>query len=151
MFKFNKNYNDLDQVKDFYPDFLTIYNGLKEKGEYPYNARFEGKIRGIEGDDEKTAIYLLQHLRDKKEKEELDKKMLLDGWVKLTEDIVKEAIEKKKKIQLSAKTTNDWATFKIDKVLKPHCFNGQYGLMELRARTRGYSLQQFEDAYCKLI
>lgn len=77
--------------------------------------------------------------------------MLAKGWTKLTEAVVQEALDKKKNIQLSAKATNDWATLKIDKVLKPRCFKGQYGLMELRAKTRGYALSQFEDAFCKIV
>ena len=62
MFKFNKNYEDLEQVKEFYQDFKKKYDRIKEQGEYPYNSKFEGKIKGIEGEDEKTAIYLLQKL-----------------------------------------------------------------------------------------
>jgi len=63
MFKFNKDYEDLEQVKTYYSKFKKIYDNLKAKGEYPYNNYFEGKIKGIEGNDEKTAIYLLQQLR----------------------------------------------------------------------------------------
>ena len=151
MFKFNKNYKDLEQVKEFFEDFKKEYNKIKEQKEYPYNSKFEGKIKGIEGDDEGTAIYLLQALKRKEEKEEYEKKMIESGYIKLTEEVVKQAIENKNKIELIAKTTNDWLTFKVDKVLKPHCFNNQYGLMELKARSRGYSLHQFEDAFCKLV
>lgn len=32
-----------------------------------------------------------------------------------------------------------------------HKFGDRYGLMELRAKTRGYSLCQFEEAFCKLV
>jgi hypothetical protein len=151
MFKFNKNYKDTEQVRKFFEEFKAEYKKIKEAGEYPYNDRFKGKIKGIEGEDEDRAIYLLQHLKREEEKRDIEEEMIKKGWVKLSEEIVKEAIEKEKKIQLSTKTSNDWLTFKVDKVLKPHCFNGKYGLMELKARTRGYSLNQFEDAFCKLV
>lgn len=151
MFKFNGDFEDLEQVRPFFGEFKEEYARIEERKEYPYNNKFLGKIKGIQGDDEGRAIFLLQELvRDEKGKE-YERIMIADGYVKLTEDVVKEAIEKKKNILLSAKTTTDWLTSKVDKVLKPDCFNGNYGLMELKARTRGYNLTQFEDAFCKLI
>lgn len=59
MFTFNKDYEDLDQVKGFYEEFKEIKNSIEGRA---YNSMFEGKIAGIAGDDEKTAIYLLQQL-----------------------------------------------------------------------------------------
>jgi len=98
-----------------------------------------------------TQVYFSQRdLRQEEEQEHADK-MIKDGWVKLTEEIVKEALEKKKKIQLNATANNDWLTIKIDKVYKPHCFNGKYGLMKPMARTHGYNLNQFDNAFCKLV
>ena len=98
-----------------------------------------------------TQVYFSQgDLRKEQEQEHADK-MIKEGWVKLTEEVVKEAIEKKRKLQLSATANNDWATIKIDKIYKPHCFNGVYGLMNPKARTRGYYLSQFENAFCKIV
>jgi len=98
-----------------------------------------------------TQVYLSQKDLQEEKKAIYTEKMLQEGWLPLTEDIVKKAIEDKKKIQLSASHTNDWMTIKVDKILKPKCFNGKYGLMELKARTRGYSLYQFENAFCKIV
>ena len=157
MFIFNKNYEDLEQVKEFYPDFLREYQSLKAKNQYPYNSLFEGKIKGLEEStehNEKTGIYLLQRLQEKTEKETRERKMTDDGWVKLTEEIIKTAFEKKKKIMLLAKTTNNWAISKVEKKLKPHFFGGsiqRWGLMELKAKTRGYSISQFDEPFCKLV
>ena len=129
----------------------------KEIKTYPYNDSIKDYIlerEKIDGDLIKTLsieIYLSQKQIDKEEKENYKNKMLAEGWLELNEEIVKKAIEEKKKIQLKATANNDWATIKIDKVLKPHCFNGKYGLMELRAKTRGYNLSQFENAFCKLV
>ena len=62
MFKFNKNYKDLKQVEQYYQQFRKIYDSIIEQDEHPYNSCFVGKIKGIEGEDEGTAIYLLQQL-----------------------------------------------------------------------------------------
>ena len=63
MFKFNKNYEDLSQVVKFYPEFKKLYNEIKNSQGRPYNSDFEGKIKGIQGDSEKIAIFLLQHFQ----------------------------------------------------------------------------------------
>jgi len=151
MFKFNKDFKDLKQVEPFFKDFEKECLKLKEKNQYPYNDLFKGKIKGIKGEDEERAIFLLQSLKRKKEKEKLKDKMITGGWLELTEEVIKEAIEKKKKVKLSAKTTCSWMTFSVEKTLKPKYFNGKYGLMELKARTKGYGIKQFEDAFCKLV
>lgn len=152
MFKFNKNYKDLSQVEEFYPRFLEVYQGLEEKGHLaPENSLFIGKIKEIEGEDEERAIYLLQSLKREKAREKYEKKMIEDGFVKLSEDVVKQALEEKKKIRVVGTITNNWAKIKIDEVLKPNYCNGRYGLMKPRARTWGYDLQQFDFAFCKLI
>ncbi len=150
-FIFNKNYKDLKQVEEFYNTFKVEYYKIRNKGDYPYNSLFEGKIEGIQGDDEKTAIYLLQRLMKLEEKENHRVKMLRDGFVELSKEIIIKAINENKKIELSANTTNDWATIKVNKILKPHKFGEEYGLMELRARSRGYGLYQFENAFCRLV
>ena len=57
---FSKDYKDLEQVGEFYPAYLAVYESLRAAGEYPYNDSFKGRIPGIEGPQEDTAIYLLQ-------------------------------------------------------------------------------------------
>lgn len=59
MYKFDGNYENLDQVKEFYDEFKKIKDSIEGVA---YNSLFEGKIAGIAGDDEQTAIYLLQSL-----------------------------------------------------------------------------------------
>lgn len=61
-FEFNKNYNDLAQVEQYLPAFLKRLAELEAAGEYRYNDSFKGTIPGIQGEDEDTAIYLLQGL-----------------------------------------------------------------------------------------
>jgi hypothetical protein len=125
--------------------------------EYGYNSVITDYIMGKEKlaeelkDMVETQVYFSQRDLRREEQNKHEQEMIADGWTKLTEDMVKTALENKKKIAISAKHTNDWVTFKVEKILKPHYFDGQYGLMELRAKTRGYGLYQFEEAFCKLV
>lgn len=64
MFVFDQNYDNNEQVRPFFADYMVIYRELEAAGKYPYNASLKGRVPGIEGDDEDTAIYLLQRLRD---------------------------------------------------------------------------------------
>jgi hypothetical protein len=66
---FNRDYHDLDQVAEFYPAYLKILAELTAAGLYPYNDSFKGRIPGIEGPCEDTAIYLLQSTRSVRETE----------------------------------------------------------------------------------
>lgn len=140
--------------------------GLIQTEEYKkifYNdpqAAYLEKMTGAELDEAekqqlKSFVYVQKDLERKEARLAYKNQMLAEGWLELSEDVVKKAIEGNKRIQLTAEHTNDWLTTKVDKVLKPKLFNtrnGQrYGLMELRARSRGYSLMQFDRAFCKLI
>ena len=98
-----------------------------------------------------TEVYLAQHDIWREEKEAHHNKMIDSGYVKLTDLVVQQALDDNKNIQLVAEITNDWMTTKVDKTLKPKLFDGIYGLLPLKARTHGYSLAQFKDAYCKLV
>jgi hypothetical protein len=60
---FDRNYRNLGQVEEFYPAYRTVFEELQAAEKYPYNAEFKGRIPGIEGSGEDTAIYLLQCLR----------------------------------------------------------------------------------------
>ena len=84
MFKFNGNYEDLEQVKEFYPDFARLYKEMKDNDKYPYNDDFKGKIKGIE-EDEDCAIYLLQHLQTENNKQEKISKLLKEGYSEIRE------------------------------------------------------------------
>ncbi len=61
-FTWNGNYKDYSQVERFYPRYCEVRTELDSAGEYPYDACFKGRIPGIEGEREDTAIYLLQGL-----------------------------------------------------------------------------------------
>jgi hypothetical protein len=76
----NKDYKDLGQVAEFYPAYLVVYEELRAAGQYPFNASFKGRIPGIEGDREDTAIYLLQNLRRLHEVEAMLTEHRAAGW-----------------------------------------------------------------------
>lgn len=99
-----------------------------------------------------TEVYLAQHdIRAEKDAaHEAD--MVAQGWRKLDVVAVQEALLQGKKLAVNATATNDWFNVKIDNIYKPHKFgDGRYGLMKPKARTRGYALYQFENAFCKLV
>ena len=72
----NRNYEDLEQVAEFYPAYLARYEELDAAGRYAYNDDFKGRIPGIGGEREDTAIYLLQGLRRQRETQGR-----IDGWL----------------------------------------------------------------------
>lgn len=98
-----------------------------------------------------TAWYLNNEKKDKKRKTEYNEKMLLGGWLPLSTELVQKALDEGKKVELNATSQTDWMAIKVNKILKPHKFGDRYGLMPLKARTRGYLLNQFDNAYIKLI
>lgn len=124
---------------------------------YPYNDAIKDYILEHEQIDAdlidmlKTEVYLSQKdIQD--EKEEIYKnKMIADGWIPLNETAIDQALTEHKKLHVIASANNDWMTVKINEIFRPHIFNGKYGLMKPRAKTLGYSLSQFDNAYCKLV
>lgn len=76
----NNDYKDLGQVEGFYPAYLAVYEELRAAGQYPYNDSFKGRVAGIEGPREDTAIYLLQQLRSVREMETQVAEHRAAGW-----------------------------------------------------------------------
>lgn len=79
-FRFNKSYDDLEQVREFMPAFLARLHALEAAGKYRYNDAFKGHVPGIEGPDEDTAIYLLQGLEHQDRQGEKVAALLADGY-----------------------------------------------------------------------
>ena len=77
---FNRDYDDLGQVAEFYPAYLAVCEELTAAGEYPYNDSFKGRVPGIEGPREDTAIYLLQKTRHQREHDAKVAGYRADGW-----------------------------------------------------------------------
>lgn len=64
-FSFNKDYNDHEQVRPYFDAYTKVYDELQAAGQYPYDSLFKGRIPGIEGPSEDTAIYMLQQMRSR--------------------------------------------------------------------------------------
>lgn len=129
---------------------------------YPYNAAIRDFIVARCGVNQEfvdmleTEIYLSQHDIDNEAKDANKAAMIAAGWKPLDKAAVDEAIAAGKQLQVSATADNDWMRVKIDSVYKPHIFakgtdKEQYVLMKPRARTHGYALYQFDNAFCKLV
>ena len=63
-FVFDKNYKNNEQVRPYFEDYSRVRAELDAANQYPYNDLFKGRIPGIDGPNEDTAIYLLQTMHD---------------------------------------------------------------------------------------
>jgi hypothetical protein len=110
----------------------------------------------IEEDILSTAWYLNNDREVKMCREKQRQKMLADGWLLLTADICKQAIENKQKIELAGKITSDWLTAKVEGLYRPMLDrNSNYFLIAPKKRTKGYFLNSLincgeTDCFCKL-
>jgi hypothetical protein len=77
---FNGNYDDYEQVEQFYPMFKKLHDEIIEKGGFPYNSLFEGKFNIEDNKQEKTAIYLLQQSETEKMRQAKIINLLADGF-----------------------------------------------------------------------
>lgn len=83
--RFNKQYDDMEQVAEFLPAFLDVLAEIEGAGQYRYNTSFKGRIPGIEGACEDTAIYLLQALERARKESARIAELLEAGYVYVTE------------------------------------------------------------------
>jgi len=83
--RFNRQYGDLAQVEQFLPAFLVVLAEIETAGQYRYNASFKGRIPGIEGACEDTAIYLLQGLEAQRRQDERVAQLVAAGYEHLTQ------------------------------------------------------------------
>jgi len=103
-----------------------------------------------------TEVYLAQHDMRAEKEAAYAADMVAQGWRKLDKAAIDDALAAGKRLVVNATATNDWCNVKIDNIYKPHIFargtdREQYGLMKPKARTHGYALYQFENAFCKLV
>jgi hypothetical protein len=84
-FRFDRDYDNKGQVAEFLPEFLAVHAEITGADEFPYNDSFKGRIAGIAGPDEDTAIYLLQNLKALNELDALVAKRLAEGYEEITE------------------------------------------------------------------
>ena len=134
MFKFNKDYEDLDQVKQFYDEFITLDEAIEGRS---YNSMFEGKIAGLAGDDEKTGIYLLQRLKTRNERYAKIDELLKQGY-KEVEPQEGGAI----KFESVVKVGNDWSEAGTNEYPKARIWFAEKRMFIVPKgnRTRGYNV-----------
>lgn len=65
-FVWDRDYDNHAQVEPFYDAYLTVRDEVITPSGIAYNDSFVGRIPGIAGPDEGTAIYLLQRLHSLK-------------------------------------------------------------------------------------
>ena len=110
------------------------------------------ELTELEKDALDTAWYLNNDRETANKKAEHNAKMIKEGWLNLTPELVKQAFDTKKKLEVVAKMSCDWLTSSVNEVYKPVVKdNGDCYLMKGKARTRGFSLHRFENAFAKVI
>lgn len=146
MYKFDGNYDNLEQVTKFYPEFIAILTELEAQGIYPSNSRFEGKITDLQGDDEKTGIYLLQQLKTAKVRQSKIEQLLKDGYTK-----VRPEAGGHKKFASVVKIGNDMSRAGSNEYEGAKIWfadDGMY-IVPKRNRTRGYIVWPGSEVYAK--
>lgn len=149
--------NGWDWIRNNISELDYIFQTEEYKQAQVYKTvKVEILTRGFDLTDEEinaigTAWYLNNERETRRKQKEHREKMITEGWEPLTEEIVKKAYENKKKIKLNASMTSDWITVEIEKIYKPFYSGNFIGLMKPRARNRGYSINQFDNAFCKVI
>ena len=154
----NSGCNGWDWIRDNLQELNHIFQGEEYKKQngmkylcMPFLIK-DIKLSFIEERAIGTAWYLNNQRRRDAEMEEHAEKMLAGGWSILDAEIVKKAFEVKRKLLINASMSCDWMTSKIDETYKPFVAeNGDCFLMKPKARSRGFSLSRFKDAFCKII
>lgn len=139
-FVFDKNYNNLEQVAPFWDDYVKVFEEVTADGAYPYDDSFLGRIPGIEGDNEKTAIYLLQHTRHLKDLNAQVAAAYDNGYVDFEQSMVDE-----KPVRFSSIVNygfysggTGWKQYDEARLLRLH--NGTLAVLPKGKRTNGYYL-----------
>ena len=151
-----KDYKPLKQVEGFNDVYKHYCDFAKDK-KIAYLEEATDYVMeklNIKDDREnvKTACYYSSCLLRQEKKEKHKDEMIKEGWLELNIDIVKEAIKQNKKLEIKATTTRDWLTSDMSNIYKPFIDNeGNAFLMKPRARSRGFMLHIFENAFCKLV
>jgi hypothetical protein len=142
-FQFNGDYNDLEQVAEFLPEFEAILAEIEAAGQYRYNDSFKGRIPGIAntekrgpnvGTHEEAAIYLLQGLERARRQAETVELLIADDceWL--------DALDREARYALvvlvpTRRMGGEWQEFEDARIVprdgKP------YGVLPKGARTRG--------------
>lgn len=161
---YGKN-NGLCAGWDWMRDNLYLLDYIFDTPEYKACNRYKHKcmpviIKGCDLTDSEldvlsTAWYLNNERQDKKERAELRQKMLNEGWLLLTSDIVRQAIRDSKRLMLKAISTSDWLSTGIEGVFRPYNDKGHLFLIAPKCKRKGFFLNSIsnegKDAFCKIV
>jgi len=141
----------ISQIKQYNLDYRAT-------GKYEYNAEIEKYILERETIDNDlldflgTQVYLSQQDIDNDKKQINANTLIGQGYQPLTIDLVKSAIVQGKKLKVKARMDCDIFSANIEQVYKPFITNDDKAmLLKPRAKTRGYYLSRFSDAFAQLV
>lgn len=137
MFVFDKDYNNLEQVAQFYPEFIAIHEELVSQKTFPSNSQFRGKIAGLAGGSEDTGIYLLQQLKTTKMREYKILELQKSGYKQITSQQGGNA-----KYESVVKVGNDYSMAGTNEYPKARVWfaDGRMYIVPKGNRTRGYNV-----------
>ncbi len=145
------NQNSMPEIYAYYKEYVT-------SGQYPYLRLVSDFILTKEIVNPElhkyleTEVYLASEQYHKEQQEIYAKKMISDGWLPLTKSIFLEALNHGQKLEVSAEMQGAILTVKVTHIYKPVIDdNGTYFLMKSRATRKGYPLNNFKNAFCKII
>jgi hypothetical protein len=158
-----KNSNNFETVDGLVYDLYCEY--LKT-GKYPYLDSVVmfilPKIPQITTEQQKilhTQVYNAAAKYDENRRIAFRKEKLKEGWLLLTEEICRQAVASKSKLEVLGKLQTDWLSQTVNKVFKP-VIGGEDGktifLMPPKARTKGLPLWKLlnngeSDCFCKIV
>lgn len=133
-FTFNGNWDDLEQVREFYKEFKAIKDGIDGTA---YNSLFEGKISGLAGESESKGIYLLQRLDMANRRQQKIDELTAQGYTK-----VEPEQGGMRKYESVVKVGNDNSEAGVNEYPKAKIWfaEGRMYIVPYRNRTRGYSV-----------
>jgi hypothetical protein len=143
--------NAMPEVYEYYKQFVAT-------GKYPYLAEVEAFILTKETIDSElkryleTEVYLASSQFREEKRIDHKAKMLLDGWLELTKEVVIAESKNGNKIRVNADVDGMLSTSNIENVYKPVIDNNGWPyLMKTRATRKGYPLHHFNNAFYKVV
>lgn len=137
VWRFNRDYDDVEQVAPFLPDFLTRLAELEAAGQYRYNDSFRGSIPGIAGPDEDRGIYLLQGLERQRAQDAKVAELLARGYERVE---TLDGVRRFAHVVLypTRRGGGEWAEYRQARLVPRN--GGPYAVLPKGKRTNGYSI-----------
>lgn len=133
-FKFDGDYDNLEQVAEFYQEFKKIKDSIDG---HAYNSLFEGKIAGLAGENESKGIYLLQQLDTANKRSGKINGLLKDGYKQVVPEDGGST-----KYESVVKVGNDYSQAGVDEYPKARIVFAEKRMFIVPKgnRTRGYNV-----------